>query len=190
MAGPTPAPSLRIHEAEATHHRARAPARDLLLAVSDEMRHTVGLDPDLGPYLAPQHESTGPAPTRAARPAARSLDQPPFHAEGWPRLVGGAVATQDLLLDRHLHLVRIQLLRTQDGILQHLHRLRLGVSVTNLFLDLLRALLLDGVMAPGAEFTHGLLLAAVERMYHCQRFSSWIIFVYSHGNSLSNLVTW
>jgi hypothetical protein len=191
VAGPTPAPSLLIHETEVTHHRAPAHARALLSAAAHEMRQTVGPDPDLGLYRVLQIDATGPAPTRAALAAARSavqsLDQPPLHAEDRPRLAGEAVATRGHFLDWHRPLVGNRLLRTQDGTHQHQHRLHLAVIVTGLFLDLLRALLLDDVMTPGVEATRGLPLVAAKRVYHRQRCSSLKISFYSHGTSLSNL---
>ncbi|GLI81340.1 pre-mRNA-splicing factor cwc22 [Penicillium ochrochloron] len=175
---PTLAPSRPIHEAEVTHHRAPARARDLPSVAADEMRRTVGPDPDLGLCRALHPDAAGPAPTRvplaAVQPADQSLAQPPLHAEGRPQLLGEAVATRDHLLDQPPLLVGSRQLKPQDGTLQHQHLPHLAVVlVKSLFLDLVRARL-DLATTPGVEVTRGLpLLAADKRMYHCQRFSSF-----------------
>lgn len=175
MGGLTLAPS--IHEAEVTHHRAPARARDLLSVAAGEMHHTVGPDPALGLCRALHHDAAGPAPTPVALAAVQSADQPldrsPLHVEGRSQLLGEAVATRDHLLDQPPLLVESRQLEAQDGTLQHQRLLHLAVVVKSLFLDLVRALL-DLAMTPGVEVTRGLpLLAADERMYHCQRFFSF-----------------
>lgn len=175
MAGPTLALSRPIREAGVTHHR----ARDLLFAAADGMRQIVGPDPGRGPFRALRRHVAGPAPTRAAPATARfavqPLDQSPLHAGGQPQpqLLGEAVAIRDHPLDRHHPLVGSRQLKAQDGTPQHLHLLHLAVVVKSLFLARARALLPDRVTTPGVEVTRGLPLAADERMYHCQRFSSF-----------------
>ncbi|KAF3394261.1 Pre-mRNA-splicing factor cwc22 [Penicillium rolfsii] len=172
---PTLAPSRPILEAEVTHHRARA--RDLLSVVADAMYHTVGPGPGLGLCRALHHDAAGLAPTPAALAAAavqfadHSPDQPPLLVEDLPQLVREAVAIQDHLLDRPRLLVASRQLKAQDATLQHQPLLHLVVVAKGLFLDPDPALL-DLATTPGVEVTRGLRLAADERTFHCQRFSS------------------
>lgn len=168
MAGPTPAPSHLRRGAEVTHHR----VRDLPSAVADGMHHSVGPGLVREPCRALQRDVAEPALTRAVLAAARSdvqaLDQSLPPAEDRLQLFGETEAIRDLRRDRYRLLVGNPHLRVQDAIPQRLRLLRL-VVVTGLLPGLARALLEDGATTPGVEARRELLLAADERMYHCQR---------------------
>jgi len=168
VAGPTLAPSHVRRAAEVTHHR----ARDLPPAAADGMHHTVGPDLVREPCRALQRDAAEPALTRAVLAAARSdvqaLDQSLPRAEDRLQLFGETEAIRDLPRDRHRLLVGNSHLGVQDAIPRHLHLLRL-VVVTGPLPGLARHLLEDGATTPGVEASRELLLAADERMYHCQR---------------------
>lgn len=191
VAGPTPAPSHIRHAAEVTRHRALA--RDLPSAAPVGMHRTVG--PDLGrePSRALQRDAARPALTRAVLAAARSavqaLDQSLLRAEDRLQLFGETEAIRDLRRDRYRLLVGNPHLGVQGAIPQHLHLLRL-VVVTGLLPGLARPLLEDGVTTPGIEASRELLLAADERMYHCQRSCLNFFFVPRHEVIGSKDLVW